>query len=188
MPRSAPVVLAICLVLGALVPLPAAQLTTSGSALVVVIPGEKRFHQPGCPLVRKAGSKVQVMKQARGRAAWPRAARMQRSGRRAARRGRRREHEHRLRAGGGQAISPVGLQAPEDWRHRAHGRESRAGPLALPGVQAADSPAREVTLPAPERPGGRIEPSRPRPKPSGRSPAMHPRGPYTILPCDIHGY
>jgi hypothetical protein len=64
MPRSAPVVLAICLVLGALVPLPAAQLTTSGSALVVVIPGEKRFHQPGCPLVRKAGSKVQVMKQA----------------------------------------------------------------------------------------------------------------------------
>src|SRR5688500_19881516 len=27
------------------------------------IPGEKRFHQPGCPLVRKAGSKVQVMKQ-----------------------------------------------------------------------------------------------------------------------------
>ncbi len=63
MRRSAPVVLAICLVLGTLVSRATAQLTTSGSALVVVIPGEKRFHQPGCPLVRKAGSKVQVMKQ-----------------------------------------------------------------------------------------------------------------------------
>jgi hypothetical protein len=40
------------------------QATTSGSALVVVIPGSKQFHQPGCPLVRQAGSKVQVMKQA----------------------------------------------------------------------------------------------------------------------------
>jgi hypothetical protein len=37
---------------------------TSGSALVVVIPGDKRFHQPGCPLVRKAGSNVRAMKQA----------------------------------------------------------------------------------------------------------------------------
>ena len=37
---------------------------TSGSALVVLIPGDKRFHQPGCPLVRKAGSNVRAMKQA----------------------------------------------------------------------------------------------------------------------------
>ena len=36
----------------------------SGSALVVVIPGDKRFHQPGCALVRKAGSNVRAMKQA----------------------------------------------------------------------------------------------------------------------------
>jgi hypothetical protein len=41
-----------------------AQLTSSGSALVVVIPGSKQFHQPGCPVVRRAGSNVQVMKQA----------------------------------------------------------------------------------------------------------------------------
>jgi len=40
-----------------------AQGTATGSALVVVIPGDNRFHQPACPLVRKAGSKVQVMKQ-----------------------------------------------------------------------------------------------------------------------------
>jgi hypothetical protein len=64
MRRRAPVVLVICLVLGTIPSRVAAQLTTSGSALVVVIPGEKRFHQPGCPLVRKAGSKVRVMKQA----------------------------------------------------------------------------------------------------------------------------
>jgi hypothetical protein len=62
--RRAPVVLVICVVLGGVrVPCATAQLTSSGSALVVVVPGEKRFHQPGCPLVRKAGSKVQVMKQ-----------------------------------------------------------------------------------------------------------------------------
>jgi hypothetical protein len=64
MRRRATVVLAIWLVLGTLPSRAAAQLTTSGSALVVVIPGEKRFHQPGCPLVRKAGSRVKVMKQA----------------------------------------------------------------------------------------------------------------------------
>ena len=62
--RRPALVLALCVVLGTLLPLAAAQLTTSGSALVVIVPGEKRFHQPGCPLVRKAGSKVQVMKQA----------------------------------------------------------------------------------------------------------------------------
>jgi hypothetical protein len=63
MPRRAAVVLATCLALGTFVPRAHAQLTPSGSALVVIVPGEKRFHQPGCPLVRKAGSKVQVMKQ-----------------------------------------------------------------------------------------------------------------------------
>ena len=30
--------------------------------LVVSIPGDKEFHQPGCPLVAKAGSNVKVMK------------------------------------------------------------------------------------------------------------------------------
>lgn len=39
-----------------------AQPAQSGSTLVVVIPGEKVYHQPGCPLVAKAGSKVKVMK------------------------------------------------------------------------------------------------------------------------------
>ena len=65
--RHVPVVLAVCTVLsGALVARAAeagGQLTTSGSALVVAIPGGKQYHQPGCPLVRNAGSKVQVMKQ-----------------------------------------------------------------------------------------------------------------------------
>jgi hypothetical protein len=32
------------------------------SGLVVVIPNDKRYHQPGCPLVAKAGKSVQVMK------------------------------------------------------------------------------------------------------------------------------
>jgi hypothetical protein len=31
--------------------------------MVVVIKGEKQFHQPGCPLVAKAGSNVTVSKQ-----------------------------------------------------------------------------------------------------------------------------
>jgi len=34
----------------------------SGTTLVVVIPGDTQYHEPGCPLVAKAGSKVQVMK------------------------------------------------------------------------------------------------------------------------------
>jgi len=34
----------------------------SPSDLVVSIPGDKEFHQPGCPLVAKAGSSVKVMK------------------------------------------------------------------------------------------------------------------------------
>ena len=34
----------------------------SASDLVVSIPGDKEFHQPGCPLVAKAGSNVKVMK------------------------------------------------------------------------------------------------------------------------------
>jgi hypothetical protein len=34
----------------------------SANDLVVSIPGDKEFHQPGCPLVAKAGSSVRVMK------------------------------------------------------------------------------------------------------------------------------
>ena len=34
----------------------------SASAMVVVIKGEKQFHQPGCPLVARAGSNVSVTK------------------------------------------------------------------------------------------------------------------------------
>jgi hypothetical protein len=34
----------------------------SASALVVVIAGESSYHQPSCPLVAKAGSKVTMMK------------------------------------------------------------------------------------------------------------------------------
>jgi hypothetical protein len=34
----------------------------SANDLVVSIPGDKEFHQPGCPLVAKAGSSVKVMK------------------------------------------------------------------------------------------------------------------------------
>jgi hypothetical protein len=40
----------------------------SGSAMVVVIPGTREYHQPSCPLVAKAGSKVKVMKLADARA------------------------------------------------------------------------------------------------------------------------
>lgn len=66
MSRRASAVLAICMMLTGVVAerTSHAQLNTSGSALVVVIPGSKQFHQPGCPLVRQAGSKVKVMKQA----------------------------------------------------------------------------------------------------------------------------
>jgi hypothetical protein len=34
----------------------------SPNDLVVVIPGTRQFHQPGCPLLARAGSHVQVMK------------------------------------------------------------------------------------------------------------------------------
>jgi hypothetical protein len=34
----------------------------SAGDLVVSIPGDKEFHQPGCPLVVKAGSNVKLMK------------------------------------------------------------------------------------------------------------------------------
>jgi hypothetical protein len=34
----------------------------SASALVVDIPGDALYHQPGCPLVAKAGSNVKVMR------------------------------------------------------------------------------------------------------------------------------
>jgi hypothetical protein len=46
-------------IIGALV-LPAT--AQSATDLVVSIPGDKEFHQPGCPLVAKAGSSVRVMK------------------------------------------------------------------------------------------------------------------------------
>ena len=66
MPRHGAVVLAVCaLFVAALAPRAAGgQPTPSGSALVVVVPGSKQFHDPGCPLVRKAGSQVKVMKRA----------------------------------------------------------------------------------------------------------------------------
>ena len=41
---------------------PAAAAAQSPSAMVVVIKGEKQFHQPGCPLVARAGSNVSVTK------------------------------------------------------------------------------------------------------------------------------
>ena len=34
----------------------------SGTSLVVVIRNDKEYHQPGCPLVAKAGASVQIMK------------------------------------------------------------------------------------------------------------------------------
>jgi hypothetical protein len=40
----------------------------SASSLVVVIPGDKQFHQPACPLVAKAGSRVKIMKRAEAEA------------------------------------------------------------------------------------------------------------------------
>lgn len=41
---------------------PAIAQEASGSSLVVIIPGNAQYHQPGCPLVAKAGSNVKVMK------------------------------------------------------------------------------------------------------------------------------
>jgi hypothetical protein len=42
--------------------------SVSGSTMVVVIVGDRQYHQPGCPLVAKAGSHVKVMKLAEARA------------------------------------------------------------------------------------------------------------------------
>jgi hypothetical protein len=53
-------IVAITIALSAVVALPAA--AQDDSALVVVVPNDKRYHQPGCPLVAKAGKSVQVMK------------------------------------------------------------------------------------------------------------------------------
>jgi hypothetical protein len=47
------------LVAALLAPAAAAQ---DASSMVVLIPGDKRFHAPGCGLVRAAGSKVTVAK------------------------------------------------------------------------------------------------------------------------------
>jgi hypothetical protein len=41
---------------------PAQDQAPSATTLVVVIQGDTQYHQPGCPLVAKAGSKVQMMK------------------------------------------------------------------------------------------------------------------------------
>jgi hypothetical protein len=41
-------------------PIPA--IAQDAAQLVVVIPNDKEFHQPGCPLVAKAGSRVTIMK------------------------------------------------------------------------------------------------------------------------------
>jgi hypothetical protein len=41
---------------------PAAGAAQNASSMVVLIPGDKRFHAPGCALVRAAGSKVTVAK------------------------------------------------------------------------------------------------------------------------------
>ena len=54
-------------VAGSIMPLRAqsgvsAQDVAKANDLVVSIPGDKEFHQPGCPLVAKAGSKVKVMR------------------------------------------------------------------------------------------------------------------------------
>jgi hypothetical protein len=61
--RSWTVLFALVLVAG-----PAAAQDTQGSsspsasAMVVEIPSDNLYHQPGCPLVAKAGSKVKVMR------------------------------------------------------------------------------------------------------------------------------
>ena len=54
--------LVVVLMLMALAAPPA--LAQSGSALVVIVPGDKQFHQPTCAVVARAGSKVKVSKQA----------------------------------------------------------------------------------------------------------------------------
>ena len=41
-----------------------AQGTSSGTAMVADIPQDKLYHRPACPLVRAAGSKVKLMRQA----------------------------------------------------------------------------------------------------------------------------
>lgn len=45
-----------------LAPQAAAGPQSSGSALVVSIPSDRLYHQPGCPLVAKAGKNVKVMR------------------------------------------------------------------------------------------------------------------------------
>ena len=126
-------------------PRPAGSSPPSGSALVVVIPGSKQFHHPGCPLVRKAGSKVKVMKQAEAerRGLTPHdcgdPGNPQRDAAAAA------NASTVLRAGERQAVSRVRLQALEGGRRRrSTRREGGAGSLAVPRLQAAHPPACEV--------------------------------------------
>jgi hypothetical protein len=56
--------LLVALLIGAPSDAAAAQQGSSSSALVVDIPSDNLYHQPSCPLVRKAGSRVKVMKEA----------------------------------------------------------------------------------------------------------------------------
>ncbi len=51
-------------VLGLVAVITATAAAQSGSGLVVIVPGDKQFHQPGCAVVARAGSKVRVSKQA----------------------------------------------------------------------------------------------------------------------------
>ena len=139
-------------------------------------PGGKQYHQPGCPLVRNAGSKVQVMKQSRPSGAASRHTTAAIPASQTGCRGRG-ERQPRVRAAQRQAVSHLGLQAPEGGRDGHEGREGRAGPLALPRVQAADPQAREVAARS-ASPGPRAH----RRCSVGR--ARRPAAPcLTILPC-----
>ena len=169
------------------------QLTTSGSALVVVIPGSKQYHQPGCPLVRKAGSKVKVMKQAEAERRGLTAHDCSDPGTAA------------RDAAAATNASTVYVQANDKQYHTSgckrlkagadgdDGREGRAGPLAVPRVQAADPAAREVDSTGRCRSGPRVEPvrhcqfrSRPAaslsaPSDAGTGPTRPAPGLYTAL-------
>ena len=50
------------LLVSAMVLAPVAGPAQSADGMIVIVPGDKQFHQPGCPVVARAGSKVQVAK------------------------------------------------------------------------------------------------------------------------------
>jgi hypothetical protein len=60
--RSWTVLIALILVAGPAAAQDSQGPTPSASAMVVEIPSDNLYHQPGCPLVAKAGSKVKVMR------------------------------------------------------------------------------------------------------------------------------